>query len=66
MAGMETGASDSIYTSAVGIPSYGFSGIALESDDMRAHGRDERIPIASYYQGVEFYYRYLKALSSAQ
>ena len=63
---METGASDSIYTAAVGIPSYGFSGIALESDDMRAHGRDERIPIASYYQGVEFYYRYLKALSSAQ
>ena len=63
---METGASDSIYTAAVGIPSYGFSAIALESDDMRAHGRDERIPIASYYQGVEFYYRYLKALSSAQ
>jgi acetylornithine deacetylase/succinyl-diaminopimelate desuccinylase-like protein len=61
---METGASDSIYTAAAGIPSYGFSGIALESDDMRAHGKDERLPAASYYQGVEFYYRYLKAISS--
>lgn len=63
---METGASDSIYTAMAGIPSYGFSGIALEHDDIRAHGRDERIPVASYYKGVEFYYRYLKALSSAQ
>jgi acetylornithine deacetylase/succinyl-diaminopimelate desuccinylase-like protein len=61
---METGASDSIYTAAAGIPSYGFSAIALESDDMRAHGKDERLPAASYYQGVEFYYRYLKAISS--
>ena len=63
---METGASDSIYTAAAGIPSYGFSGIALESNDMRAHGKDERLPVESYYQGVEFYYRYLKAISSAR
>lgn len=63
---METGASDSIYTAAAGIPSYGFSGIALESDDMRAHGKDERVPIKSYYDGVEFYYRYLKAITAAQ
>jgi acetylornithine deacetylase/succinyl-diaminopimelate desuccinylase-like protein len=63
---METGASDSIYTAAAGIPSYGFSAIALESDDMRAHGKDERVPIKSYYDGVEFYYRYLKAITTAQ
>jgi acetylornithine deacetylase/succinyl-diaminopimelate desuccinylase-like protein len=63
---METGASDSIYTAALGIPSYGFSAIALESDDVRAHGRDERLPVASYDQGLDFYYRFLKALSSAK
>ena len=61
---MDTGASDSIYTMAAGIPSYGISGIAIDQDDVRAHGRDERVPVKSFYDGVEFYYRYLKALTS--
>jgi acetylornithine deacetylase/succinyl-diaminopimelate desuccinylase-like protein len=60
---METGASDSVYTIAAGIPSYGVSGIALDQDDVRAHGKDERVRIDSFYDGVEFYYRYLKALT---
>jgi acetylornithine deacetylase/succinyl-diaminopimelate desuccinylase-like protein len=59
---METGASDSVYTIAAGIPSYGVSGMAIDQDDIRAHGKDERIRAGSYYDGVEFYYRYLKAL----
>ena len=59
---METGASDSIYTMAAGIPSYGVSGMAIDQDDVRAHGKDERIRVSSYYDGVEFFYRYLKAL----
>jgi acetylornithine deacetylase/succinyl-diaminopimelate desuccinylase-like protein len=63
---METGASDSIYTSAAGMPSYGVNGLAIDQDDVRAHGRDERVRVSSYYDGVEFYYRYLKALTSAQ
>ena len=62
---MDTGASDSVYTIAAGIPSYGISGIAIDQDDIRAHGRDERIRVSSYYDGVDFYYRYLKALTSA-
>jgi acetylornithine deacetylase/succinyl-diaminopimelate desuccinylase-like protein len=59
---METGASDSIYTLAAGIPSYGVNGMAIDQDDIRAHGKDERIRVRSYYDGVEFFYRYLKAL----
>jgi acetylornithine deacetylase/succinyl-diaminopimelate desuccinylase-like protein len=62
---METGASDSIYTMAVGIPSYGISGVAIDQDDVRAHGKDERVPVSSFYDGVDFYYRYLKALTSS-
>jgi len=62
---METGASDSVYTIAAGIPSYGISGVALDQDDVRAHGKDERVRIGSFYDGVEFYYRYLKALTGA-
>lgn len=62
---METGASDSIYTIAAGIPSYGVSGLAIDRNDIRAHGKDERLRIDSYYDGVEFYYRFLKALTSS-
>src|SRR5580700_632820 len=56
---METGASDSVYTIAAGIPSYGVSGVALDQDDVRAHGKDERVRVSSFYDGVEFYYQYL-------
>lgn len=60
---METGASDSVYTIAAGIPTYGVSGIALDEDDVRAHGKDERVRVDSFYDGVEFYYQYLQALT---
>jgi acetylornithine deacetylase/succinyl-diaminopimelate desuccinylase-like protein len=60
---MATGASDSVYTMAAGMPSYGLSGIALETTDVRAHGRDERLPIQSFYRGLDFYYRLLRMLS---
>jgi acetylornithine deacetylase/succinyl-diaminopimelate desuccinylase-like protein len=63
---METGASDSVYTIAAGIPSYGVSGVALDQDDVRAHGKDERVRVSSFYDGVEFYYRYLKALTGGE
>jgi acetylornithine deacetylase/succinyl-diaminopimelate desuccinylase-like protein len=61
---METGASDSIYTIAAGLPSYGISGVAIDQDDIRAHGKDERVRVSAYYDGVEFCYRYLKAIGS--
>ena len=61
---METGASDSVFFTAAGIPCYGFSAVALEHDDVRAHGQDERIPIGSYDKSVQFFYAYAKALGS--
>ena len=61
---MSTGASDGIYTNAAGMPTYGISGVAIDINDVRAHGRDERLRVESFYQGVDFYYRYLKALTS--
>ncbi len=59
---METGASDSIYFAQAGIPSYGYSAIALERDDVRAHGRDERLPLDSYWKSLDFWYAFAKAL----
>ncbi|MBV8675087.1 MAG: M20/M25/M40 family metallo-hydrolase, partial [Acidobacteriaceae bacterium] len=60
---MSTGASDSVYTNGAGMPSYGVSGIAIETDDVRAHGQDERLPTESFYRGLDFYYRLVKMLS---
>jgi acetylornithine deacetylase/succinyl-diaminopimelate desuccinylase-like protein len=61
---MSTGASDSIYTIAAGMPSYQINGIANDRDNMREHGRDERVRVDSFDRGNEFFYRYLKALTS--
>ena len=57
---MSAGASDGVYTSAAGLPTYVVSGEALERTDVRAHGQDERIPIESFNRAVDFYYQYLK------
>ena len=61
---MATGASDGIYTNAAGMPTYCVSGEAIDRDDIRAHGKDERIRVDAFYRGVDFYYQYLKAVTS--
>jgi acetylornithine deacetylase/succinyl-diaminopimelate desuccinylase-like protein len=61
---MGTGATDGLYLRNGGIPTYGMSGIFYEMDDNRAHGRDERTGVKQYYEGLEFQYRLIKALSS--
>ena len=63
---MSTGASDGIYTTAAGMPTYGIAGDAIDRNDIRAHGQDERLGAESFYTGVDFYYRFLKAVTSAQ
>jgi acetylornithine deacetylase/succinyl-diaminopimelate desuccinylase-like protein len=49
----------------VGLPTYGVSGVEEDRDDHREHGRDERVRIEAFYKGVDFYYRFLKNLTSA-
>ncbi|MFZ0639345.1 MAG: M20/M25/M40 family metallo-hydrolase [Candidatus Acidiferrales bacterium] len=61
---METGATDGYRLRDAGIPTYGISGVFIDMNDVRAHGRDERILQSSLYQGVDFFYSYIKALSS--
>jgi acetylornithine deacetylase/succinyl-diaminopimelate desuccinylase-like protein len=60
---MSTGASDGVYTNAAGLPTYGISGVGIDRYDVREHGKDERVEAESFYKGVDFYYRYLKALT---
>jgi acetylornithine deacetylase/succinyl-diaminopimelate desuccinylase-like protein len=61
---METGASDSVYTMLAGIPSYGVSGVAIDRDDVRMHGKDERVRVVSFDEGLDFYLDFLIALTS--
>lgn len=60
---MSTGATDGLYLRRAGIPVYGVSGLFDDIDDVRAHGRDERIGIREFFDGVEFMYRLIQALS---
>ena len=61
---MGTGATDGVYTNAARLPTYGVSGEAIERDDVRAHGKDERVPVESFYRAVDFYYRFLKLVTT--
>jgi acetylornithine deacetylase/succinyl-diaminopimelate desuccinylase-like protein len=60
---MSTGATDGLYLRNAGIPVYGVSGVFTDIDDNRAHGRDERIPVTSFFEGQEFLYRLTRELA---
>jgi len=59
---MAGGATDGVYLRNAGIPMYGVDGIFADPDDVRAHGRDERIGIKAFYEAREFLYRLVKTL----
>jgi acetylornithine deacetylase/succinyl-diaminopimelate desuccinylase-like protein len=61
---MDAGASDGAISRAAGIPTYGVQPVFIDINDDRSHGRDERLPATSFYEGVDFYYHFMKALSS--
>jgi acetylornithine deacetylase/succinyl-diaminopimelate desuccinylase-like protein len=60
---MSAGATDGSYLRNAGIPTYGHSGLAGDIDDVRAHGRDERVLMKSFYDGQEYLYRLVKRLA---
>jgi acetylornithine deacetylase/succinyl-diaminopimelate desuccinylase-like protein len=59
---MSVGASDGRYLREAGIPTYGVSGLFADRDDNRAHGRDERRLVTSFYEGQTFMYEIVKSL----
>jgi acetylornithine deacetylase/succinyl-diaminopimelate desuccinylase-like protein len=63
---MDTGASDGAFLRAAGIPTYGVSGVFVDIDDTRAHGRDERIIVKSFYDGVEYMYQLVREFAGGQ
>lgn len=60
---MAVGGSDGRYLRLAGIPTYGVQGFFQDRDDIRSHGRDERMLVRSFYEGQTFLYEFVKALS---
>ena len=61
---MDAGASDSKYLRIAGIPTYGVPGMFTDVDDNRAHGKDERLRVKDFYDGLDFYYQFIKTLGN--
>jgi acetylornithine deacetylase/succinyl-diaminopimelate desuccinylase-like protein len=60
---MVMGGTDGRYLRAAGIPTYGVQGIFYGRDDIRFHGRDERVRVRSFYEGQTFLYDLVKRLA---
>ncbi len=63
---MDPWATDGLYLRRAGIPVYGTPGIFFDIDPIRSHGKDERVGVQAFYEGVEFTYRLMKALTAGQ
>ncbi len=63
---MVMGATDGRSLRSAGIPTYGVQGFFFDRDDIRFHGRDERIRVQSFYEGQAFLYELVKRLASAK
>jgi acetylornithine deacetylase/succinyl-diaminopimelate desuccinylase-like protein len=60
---MSAGATDGRFLRAAGVPTYGVSGLFGDPNDVRIHGRDERMLVKSFYDGQEFLYRLMVRLA---
>jgi acetylornithine deacetylase/succinyl-diaminopimelate desuccinylase-like protein len=60
---MSTGATDGRYLRLAGIPTFGIQGFFIDRDDVRAHGRDERMGVEAFYEGQNFLYELVKTLA---
>jgi len=60
---MSTGATDGLYFSAVGIPTYGVPGSWGDPDGNGVHGLNERLEVRSVYVGRDYLFDLVKALA---
>ena len=57
---MATGATDGRFLNAVGVPTYGLSGLFSDASGNGAHGLNEKIRVRSLYEGRDFLYEVVK------
>lgn len=60
---MSSGATDSLYFRAQGIPSYGVSGAYVMPEDDYSHGLNERVPVSTVARGLRHWHVLLTELA---
>lgn len=61
--GMSTGATDGLFVRNAGIPVYGVAGVFRDLEDIRAHGRDERVRVEDFYATLDHWHALLTTLA---
>ncbi|WP_369026774.1 M20/M25/M40 family metallo-hydrolase [Qipengyuania sp. RANM35] len=64
IASQASGASDSMWYRALGVPSYGASGTFTKDSDDYSHGLNERTPIGNIGKSIDYYHVLLTELAS--
>jgi acetylornithine deacetylase/succinyl-diaminopimelate desuccinylase-like protein len=57
---LQPGATDGVFLTAAGIPTYGIEAVFMRPDLGNAHGLNEYVPVKSLLEGREFMYRLVK------
>jgi acetylornithine deacetylase/succinyl-diaminopimelate desuccinylase-like protein len=60
---MTTGATDGRFLRGVGIPTFGVSGIMVEGGENNMHGRNEKLRVKSFYEGLSFLDQFVRTLA---
>jgi acetylornithine deacetylase/succinyl-diaminopimelate desuccinylase-like protein len=60
---MSTGATDGRFLRAAGVPTYGVSGLFSLPSETNAHGRDEKLRVRSFYEGLDFLDRLVRRVA---
>lgn len=63
---LESGATDGKVYRTAGIPTFASSGLFSKPSEMFAHGLNERLPVAAFYQGIDHIYRLAVDLGGAR
>jgi acetylornithine deacetylase/succinyl-diaminopimelate desuccinylase-like protein len=63
---LESGGTDGRVYRTAGIPTYASSGLFTKPSEMYAHGLNERLPVASFYEGLDHIYRLAVELGGAK
>lgn len=63
---LESGGTDGLIYRLAGIPTWASSGVFIKPNEMFAHGLNERIPVASFYAGIDHIHDLAVALGSTR
>jgi acetylornithine deacetylase/succinyl-diaminopimelate desuccinylase-like protein len=61
---MSTGATDGVYTSGAGIPTYGVPSVWSDPDGNGTHGLNERVEVKAVYTARDYLFDLVKALAN--